>query len=136
MKVFMNRTRHNKKSFSLVEALLAMTILGVAISGILTTFSSAMVAVKVSEDYSTASNLMGELRTQLRANLFDPGIVNEGTFLNYPDFSWKVTYNPTEIESLYQAMLVIQWKRGNRNYIIDYVTYHYYAIPEEEELET
>ncbi len=113
-----------------------MTILGVAVTGILTTFSAAMIATKVSEDYSIVSNLMGELRTQLRADMLDPTLINEGTFTNHPEFTWNANFLMTDVENLYQVDLAIHWKRGNRDYQVQYVTYHYYyPVTEEEEIE-
>ena len=128
----MCKTNLRQHSFSLVEALLAMTILGVAISGILTTFSAAMIATKLSQDYALVSNLMGELRTQLRADLLDPTMINEGNFAGYPDYSWQVNFFYTEVENLYQVELQIQWQRGNRPHRVQYVTYHYVPAPMEE----
>ncbi len=121
-----------QRSFSLVEALLAMTILGVAISGILTAFSASMVAGRISQDYALAATMMEELKTHVRANLLSPLEVNEGTFTNHPDFSWQVQYFYTDMENLYQVNLMIAWVRGGRELTLNYTTYHYVEITEGE----
>ncbi len=122
----------SKASFSLVEALLAMTILGIAISGILTTFSAALVAGRVSEDYATVASLMNELRTQVRTNMLSPDQVNEGQFASHPEFSWRVTYFYTDIENLYQVQYAVYWTRGRRDYQVVYDSFHLIPVMEEE----
>ncbi|MEW6236743.1 MAG: type II secretion system protein [Candidatus Omnitrophota bacterium] len=119
-------------SFSLVEALLAMTILGIAVTSILTTFSASLVASRISQDYALAATLMDELRAELRTDMFLPTDVNQGNFTSYPEFAWKVDYYYTEIDKLYQVRLTIAWIRANQEQSLLYYTYHYYASPEEE----
>ena len=108
-----------------------MTILGVAVTGILTTFSSAMLAGKLSEDYSVVANLMGDLRAQVRCNLVAPTEENAGTFSEYPQFAWQILYYYTDIDDLYQVEMIIRWMRGNREYQVRQITYHYFATSEQ-----
>jgi len=115
-----------------VEALLAMTILGVAVTSILTTFSASLVASKISQDYALASTLMDELRAELRTDMFLPTDVNQGNFTSYPEFQWKVDYYYTEIDKLYQVQLTVAWMRAGQEHTLQYYTYHYYASNEEE----
>ncbi|HOJ61229.1 MAG TPA: type II secretion system protein [bacterium] len=122
------KTRRTR-SFSLVEALLAMTILGISVTSLMTTFSSALLVGKLSEEYSIAASLMGELHTQLRANLLSPLDINEGTFTLHPRFAWQVNYLYTDLPNLYEVELVILWTRGNRQQALRHRTYHYYEIP-------
>jgi len=128
---FTSRKTRKNQSFSLVESLLAMTILGLSVTSLMTTFSSALLVGKLSEEYSFAASLMGELHTQVRANLLSPLEDNRGTFTQYPRFSWQVNYFYTDSPNLYQVELVIQWNRGNRQRELKQVTYHYFAMPTE-----
>lgn len=118
-------------SFSLVEALMAMTILGIAVTGILTTFSTAIMMGKLSEDYSIASTMMEELHTYVRTNQLSPYEVNEGEFSNRPGFSWVVVYFYTDVTDLYQVDMEVLWKRGSRQRSLKHVTYHYFKLSEE-----
>lgn len=124
----MIRNRQNQNGFTLVEAILAMTIMAIAVSGILSTFSSALIATKVAEDFSKASIMMNELRGQVRANLLSPMDINEGTSTLFPRFQWSATYQETEITSLYEVTLQIQWQQGNRTFTLKNMTYHYIDI--------
>lgn len=135
-RVFTNKKNRGNGSFSLVEALLAMTILGVAVSSILTTFSTAIVLGKLSEDYSQASMMMEELHTYVRTNQFSPLETNEGEYEQYPGFSWQVMYYYTDITGLYQVDMQVNWRRGSRERSLKHVTYHYYKIPDEQTGET
>jgi len=124
--------RSAMRSFSLVEALLAMTILGIALGGILTTFSSALLVGKLSEEYSLASSMMGTLQSNLRSGMLDPMEINEGAFPEHPGFNWKVTFILTDMENLYQIEFLVHWIRGNADRELRHVTYHYFGIEEEE----
>ena len=127
--------RKNQQAFSLVEAILAMTILGIAVSSILTTFSSALVSAKVAEDYANATIMMNELRGHLRSNLLNPYDINEGTFSLYPRFQWTVEYMESETPNLFLVTLQIQWQQANKNYTYKTTTYHYYDMEGEFEQE-
>lgn len=112
----------------MLEALLAMTILGITVTGILTTFSAALLSSKLSEDYALASIMIGELHTYARANLLSPMEINQGEFENHPGFYWSVEYAATGINNLYQITFAIHWMRGGRPRTIEQVTLHYFDI--------
>lgn len=131
----MRNKRKTQDAFSLVEAILATTILGIAVTGILTTFSSALVAIKVAEDYSKASTMMNELRAHVRTDLLSPAETNEGTFTLHDRFQWNVEYMESQITNLYQVKLTVSWTQGSRNYSLVNNTYHYFVIPEEDPME-
>lgn len=118
-------SRRKNKGFSLVEAILAMTILGIATAGILTSFSAAMIAGKLAEDYATADTLAGMLQAQVRADLLDPQTMNTGSFTDYPDYSWQVNYTTTTMDYLYQVEILVTWQRGQKEHTLRQMTLHY-----------
>jgi prepilin-type N-terminal cleavage/methylation domain-containing protein len=119
------RTSRNHKGFSLVEAILAMTILGIATAGILTSFSASLIAGKLAEDYATADTLAGMLKAQVRADLLDPLTANTGSFTNDPDFTWQVNYTTTTMDFLYQVEIIVSWQRGQKQHVLRQQTLHY-----------
>lgn len=119
--------RRGEHSFSLVEALAAMTIMGIAIASILTTFSAALVASRVAEDYAVSTSMMTELRTHVRANLLSPLETNQGTFTNHPGFNWSAVYTPTNYTNFYLVEMSVDWIRGDKEYKRTCTTYHYYT---------
>ncbi len=136
LSVFICTAKRTKESrgaaaFSLVEALLAMTILGIAVTSILTTFSASIMTGKLSEDYSIASTLIGELHGNLRTNQFSPYDTNEGEFTTQSGFKWTVTYLYTDMTDLYQVEMKVMWKRGSRDHELKYTTYHYFSMAED-----
>lgn len=126
-----NKRSSGNASFSLVEALLAMTILGIAVSSILTTFSTAILMGKLSEDYSLAAAMMEELHTYVRTNQLSPYETNQGEFTGHPGFTWMVNYFYTDVTDLYQVEMTVQWRRGSRERSMKHTTYHYFKVPEQ-----
>lgn len=122
----MRTRRRAEDSFSLVEALAAMTIMGIAIASILTTFSAALVASRVAEDYSISTAMMTEVRSHVRADLLSPLETNQGTFTSHPGFSWSAVYTPTNYANFYLVEMSIEWVRGDKDYKRTCTTYHYY----------
>ncbi|MGC9329359.1 MAG: type IV pilus modification PilV family protein [Candidatus Hinthialibacter sp.] len=127
----MNKRTPSNASFSLVEALLAMTILSIAVTSILTTFSTAIMVGKLSEDYSIASMMMEELHSYVRTNQLSPYETNQGEFVLHPGFTWIVMYYYTDITDLYQVEMQVMWRRGSRERSMKHTTYHYYRLSEE-----
>ncbi|MBI1390847.1 MAG: hypothetical protein GC154_20650 [bacterium] len=127
----MRNNRPGEASFSLVEALCATAIMGIAVTSILATFSASLLAGRAAEDYALASSMMTELRAYVRTNQFSPLMPNQGTFTEHPEFSWTATYTQAEYADLYQVDLIIQWARGDREYQSHFVTYHYQPAVEE-----
>lgn len=115
----------HEKGFSLIEALLAMTILAIAATGVMATFSGTLVAGRTSQDFATSAMLMDDLRSYLRSGLFMPTQINQGAFTNHPDFQYEVLFTQTEIANFYQVDLTITWMRGQRQQNVSARTYHY-----------
>lgn len=112
--------------FSLVEALVAMTILGIAATSIMTTFSGSLIAGKTSEQYAIAVMLMDDLHNYVRSGQITPTTENMGTFANFPQYTWEVLFTLTEVTDLYQVDFFITWTRGDKIQQYQAVTYHYY----------
>ena len=129
----MIRKKHQQSGFTLVEAILAMTIMAIAVSGVLSTFSSALLVTKAAEDYSKAAILMNELKAQVRSNMLSPMDINEGTSVLFPKLQWSVNYQETEILNLYQVDLQVQWQQGNQTYTMQNQTYHYVELQSDTE---
>lgn len=118
----------------MVEALLAMTILGIAATAIMTTFSGSLIAGKTSQDYAVASMLLDDLRAYVRTDMLTPVTENQGAFTNYPNYAWEVIYTLSEVSNLYNVEMIIVWQRGMRMNRISATTYHYFASDTEESM--
>ncbi len=130
MKAFTPIPAHAKHGFSLVEAILAMTILGIAAAGILTSFSSAMIAGKLAEDYAAADSVARTIKAQVRADMLDPFMNYSDTSSSYPDFSYQVSFTSTTTTDLYRVEITVTWQRGQRQHTVNQVTYHYQPLEE------
>jgi len=113
---------NNEKGFSLLEALIAITILGITLGIIMALFSGAMRSVGASEEYSQALFLArkGMEDTMLMEDIHLG--TEEGDFSN--GYIWERTVNPLEIFEdeeylndnlpfrLYEAEIKIKWWSG------------------------
>lgn len=125
---FMSHKNPYNRSISLIEALLATTILGITVTGLLTSFSAAMVMSKLSQDYSIVSSLMGDLHMYIRTNQLSPYTANTGTFTNHPGFTWEVNYQLSDTTNLYLVGITIKWRHGTRQHQLTQYTYHYFSL--------
>ncbi|OGW07891.1 MAG: hypothetical protein A2W77_03785 [Nitrospinae bacterium RIFCSPLOWO2_12_39_16] len=110
---------NNDKGFSLIEVLVAITILGITLGIIMPLFSGAMRSVRASEEYSQAILLAkkGMEDTVLMEDIHLG--TEEGSFGN--GYTWKRTISPFEISeeeeylnenlpfNLYDVEVKVEW---------------------------
>jgi len=118
------RGKH-KRAFTLVEALVAMTVMAVGVTGILGSFTSALVSGAIAEDYAKASLKMEQLMTQIRAGSITPFDVNMGTFSDESLFQWQASFTELDVDYLYQVEVTIAWERAGRQHNLKVTTYQY-----------
>lgn len=113
---------NNDKGFSLLEVLVAITILGIALGTIMSLFSGAMRSVGASEEYSQALLFArsGMEDTMLMEDIHSG--TEEGSFGN--GYTWKRTVSPIEISdeekylnenlpfNLYDVEVKVKWMSG------------------------
>jgi general secretion pathway protein I len=106
--------------FTLLEVLVAMVIVGLAVTAILELFSSNLRAISSSEDHMRAS-LAAEAR--MRDVLDGTGLAEKGwSEVTNEGYRIDVTINKVQTEranmagvDLYQIDLALSWKRGMRD---------------------
>src|SRR3989338_498790 len=104
---------NNDKGFSLIEVLVAITILGITLGIIMPLFSGAMRSVRASEEYSQAILLAKKGMEDIHLG------TEEGSFGN--GYTWKRTISPFEISeeeeylnenlpfNLYDVEVKVEW---------------------------
>ena len=109
----------NEKGFSLLEALVAITILGITLGTIMSLFSGAMRSVGASDEYSQALLLArkGMEDTMLMEDIHLG--TEDGSFGN--GYTWERTISPIEISeedeyldenppfNLYEVEIKVKW---------------------------
>ena len=101
------------RGFLLLEVLLAVAIISMGLAAVIHVFSSSLRASETSHRLTLATLLGQEKLAELRQEGFpSPGLVS-GEFENYPDFSWEIEVNETELTNLADVRLTIYWhERG------------------------
>ncbi|HPA44934.1 MAG TPA: prepilin-type N-terminal cleavage/methylation domain-containing protein [bacterium] len=124
--------KRRRSGFTLVEAILAMSIMAIAVVGIMGAFSGALMSGSMAEDYTLASMRAQLVMAQVRAGGITPYDVNQGTFSEDTKFQWSVNFTESEAENLYEVEVTIAWIRSGRKREFKVTTYQYsdpYATP-------
>ncbi len=114
----------DKTGFTLVEIMIAMTILVVGLIGVLALFPVGMSAAKRAGDISQASilaQLQLEQIKEARDSYLSPDVYPslgstspppqpEQIFSEHPNFSWRAIVSMASISNLYKVDLAIYWK--------------------------
>ena len=98
-----------------MEVLLAVAILGLGLSAVIHVFSASLQATQMSHHLTLATLLSQQKLAELRQEGFpSPGLVS-GEFEDYPNFSWEIEVNSTEMDNLVEVGLTIFWsERGSQ----------------------
>ncbi len=118
------KRRRRKGGVSLLEALIAMTIMVVSVTGILRAFSASLVTGADAEKFAHAVLVLQMLDSQLRMGEFYPLETNTGTTSD-ESYEWNVTFQSTDLTDLYRVDLTVTWRRGQSRRSITVSTYHY-----------
>ncbi len=110
--------------FTLLEVMIALTILALVGVAFLRTQASSVRLVDESSQISLATLLAREKMTELESTGFpelgkDSGTGGEA----FPQFRWEKTVSSSEIFGLRQAQVKIYWMEGNRERSLDFTAY-------------
>ena len=117
--------RGHKKAFTLVEAILAMSIMAIGVTGILGSFTAALMSGSIAEDYAKASMRIQQVMTQIRAGAITPYDINQGTFSGDNKYQWAVSFTEIDINYLYEVEVTVTWTRARRQRELKLTTYQY-----------
>ena len=111
--------KRQQSGFSLLETLVAITVLAISLTVILQLFSGSLNSVKLSEDYTKALvGCQGKMETLLLSNALEEGHT-EGDFDD--QFSWeanieRISYTEDlekeNTEGLFDISVRVRWKAG------------------------
>lgn len=100
--------------FLLLEVVLAVALLAISMFAIIDSLGRCVAAAKAVQSYSVSEILLAnkgfEFRAERAGDIFD----QEGTFDDYPGYSWSRRLERTDTEGLWQQTLTVYWhERGN-----------------------
>ena len=98
----------------LLEVILATALLAISLVAIIDSLGRCVAAAKAIQSYSVAEILLAnksfEFRAERGGDIFD----QEGTFNDYPGYSWSRRLDRTETDGLWEQTITVYWhERGN-----------------------
>ncbi len=128
-------SRRTRQGLTLIEALLAVAILGVAITGLIAAASRCLAVARKAKNYEAARRLMGqiELTDPLNTEEIEEGTQTEPFPAPYQNYTWTRTIEPVGLkeDGLYKITLQVNWSnQGQENHE---TTVSYLYFPEETE---
>ena len=98
-----------------MEILLAVAILGLGLAAVIHVFSTSLRATQMSRHLTLATLLSQQKLAELRQEGFPSSGLVSGEFEDYPNFSWEIEVNSTEMDNLVEVRLTIFWsERGSQ----------------------
>jgi general secretion pathway protein I len=127
MIITLKRKRRSKvfsKGFTLLEVMIAISILAIAMVVILGLRNRAIDLNGYARDLTTASLLAQSKMGEWELKSFpDPGETAGDFGKENPDFKWRVIITPTPFDDLRELKVIVSWKRGVRDETLDLTTY-------------
>ncbi len=112
--------------FTLFEVVVAITIMSVAVTGVLVSFNGMNEAHRLMERRTKASLYARDIVAQVRNQVLTPKSEdNEGEFEG-TDYRYKVSFSETEWEKLYSVSINIEWGEEEAPEKINVYTLQYY----------
>lgn len=127
-KGIMNRAFPFQRGFTLLEILVAVTILAVSFTAIFHLFGGTLRNIERSERHARAAVLGGEKLEELLGQIPFPPVGEQGTFPGNPDYSYKtaveeykepvgrkeknIPHDAAERVALYRLAVKVEWKDG------------------------
>jgi len=111
----------NKKGLTLIEVLLAVSILAIGIVGVLRAYATSVVTLEVGQYNIDAVGLLKQKMADIEQVVVEEGEIpqgsEQGTFESpAEDFLWAWKVDPTETEGLNELTVVVSHKYNPRTF--------------------
>ncbi len=111
--------------YILLEVVLAVVIVAVGLGVLMDCLGRCLAAARSIQTYSVAEMLLanksGEFRIERANDLLD----QEGLFEEYPGFTWRRWFEPTETQGLWRQILTVSWEERGQTVTDSLVEYRY-----------
>ncbi len=123
--------RHRSRAgFMMLEVICATALIGAGLYVLIMSLNRCVVAAKSIQDYTIAENLLGNECYIFRVERLSDMDDSDGTFTDYPGFSWARRLEATDTEGLWQQTITVSWDQRGQLTSVSAVEYRY--LPEKE----
>jgi Tfp pilus assembly protein PilV len=134
MKLIRQRTRatpqRDEAGFLLLEVLLAVFLLAICVFVLIEGLSRCVAAARSIQSYTVSDILLAnksyEYRTERPSDILD----QQGTFDDYPGYSWSRRFEGTDIDGMWQQTITVYWYEHGNEASESVVEYRY--LPDKE----
>lgn len=121
--------RRQRYGMTLLEVIVAMTVLAIGITGVLAAISACLRNSDASASYSHGALLAQQVAAELdRKETLEPDSLS-GTFDDMAtSYSWQAEVSVPTTEGCYPVHISVLWDRGRRHYDLETVLYPH-ALP-------
>jgi Tfp pilus assembly protein PilV len=116
-------THHDQRAFMLLEVVLAMSLLAIGLFAIIEGLSRCVAATRSVQNYAIAGTLLANKSYEFRVERPTDMLDQEGTFDDYPRFTWRRSFESTDVDGLWKQTITVGWnERGvlNTESVVDY----------------
>lgn len=117
--------KRDEAGFLLLEVLLAVFLLALSGFVLMEGLSRCVAAARAIQSYTVSDILLAnksyEFRTERPTDILD----QEGTFDDFPGYSWSRKFEGTDIEGLWQQTITVYWYERGKEASESVVEYRY-----------
>lgn len=114
----------------LLEVILATALLAIGLFALINSLGRCVAAARAVQNYTICETLLANKSYEFRAERPTDFLPQEGTFEDYPGFSWSRTFEMTETEGLWKQIITVHWHE--RGTVISDSVVEYRYIPQKQ----
>ena len=115
----------DKAGFLLLEVLLAVFILAMSGFVLLEGLGRCVAGARSVQTYAVSDILLANKSSEFRAERPTDILDQQGTFDDYPGYSWTRRFEGTDIEGLWQQTITVYWYERGKEVSESVVEYRY-----------
>ena len=113
-------TGRRADGFLLLEVILATVLLAIGVGALITSLSRCLAAAQSVQNYTVAQTLLANKSYEFRVERPTDDLDQEGTFEDYPTFSWSRTLEAVgDVDSTWETQAV--WREEYREGVLFYL---------------
>jgi len=117
------RGQFNQKGLTLVEVMLAVSILAIGLVGVLQAYAGSITTLEIGQYSIDANRLLRQKISELQREFVEQGDVTLGAASgefdgDWSDFLWRWEVLPTDIDDLNELIVIVSHKNRSRAFSV------------------